>query len=167
MKKCSSCKLILSEDNFSKNKALKDWLDNLCKKCKVIAVTNSRIKNKDKVKEYSKEYNKKYKLNPEKQKILKANSIRNQFKRYSITEEEYNTILKEQNYVCAICGKPENTKWKLRLAIDHNHKCCSWRNCCWKCIRWLLCWKCNKMLWMINDDVDLLQKSIQYLQNYS
>lgn len=67
-------------------------------------------------------------------------------------------MLAEQNGVCAICEKPETTmrKGKLKaLAVDHDHE--SGR------VRSLLCQRCNMALGMVDDDVALLRKFIDYV----
>lgn len=83
-------------------------------------------------------------------------------KRFGLTAEEYIDMANAQNNVCKICNNPETSN--RRLAIDHNHKCCSGSNSCKKCIRGLLCSKCNKMLGMVNDNVEILKSAIRYLE---
>lgn len=58
-------------------------------------------------------------------------------RKFDITLEEYNTMLTEQDGVCAICKAPPDTRWK-RLAVDHDHLTGK--------IRGLLCMTCNTML---------------------
>ena len=70
-------------------------------------------------------------------------------------------MAKAQNYVCMICKKPDPYK---RLSVDHDHSCCAGDFSCGKCIRGLLCSPCNKTLGMVNDDINLLQDMIDYLQ---
>lgn len=88
---------------------------------------------------------------------------RNLERSFGMTREQYNERLKSQNYVCAICEQPEtsvdgrNATLK-NLAVDHCHK--------HKGIRELLCWRCNGTLGKINDDVELLQKMIDYLKKH-
>ena len=79
--------------------------------------------------------------------------IRNQ---YGITLEQYNNMLKAQNYSCAICGEEDEVEGR-RLAIDHCHTTGQ--------VRGLLCGKCNRGLGLFYDNEDLLQKAIQYLKN--
>lgn len=79
---------------------------------------------------------------------------------FGITLEDYNTRLKEQNFVCKICSEPEITKHhvsgKLKsLAIDHCHKTGK--------IRGILCQRCNRVLGKIKDSVDILDKMKAYL----
>lgn len=64
---------------------------------------------------------------------------------YNITIEQYNNILKVQNYSCAICG----SKRKIgahKLCVDHDHHCCPDKRSCGKCVRGLLCKGCNIVL---------------------
>src|SRR5437660_487377 len=62
--------------------------------------------------------------------------------RYGLSKEQYQCILDSQAGVCAICGRAPNGR---RLAVDHDHSCCPTRITCGKCIRGLLCEKCNAL----------------------
>jgi hypothetical protein len=62
-----------------------------------------------------------------------------------------------------IC-KQKDTSFRKRLSVDHDHACCSGEGSCGKCIRGLLCHKCNLALGAINDDINILQKMIDYLK---
>jgi hypothetical protein len=60
--------------------------------------------------------------------------------RWHLSEEDYNQMLSTQNGACAVCLiVPPNG----RLYIDHDHNCCPGNNSCGKCIRGLLCCRCN------------------------
>lgn len=88
---------------------------------------------------------------------------RNYKKYFGITIEAYEQKLKQQNYVCAICCQPEisvdpRTSSIRRLAIDHCHNSNK--------IRDLLCYRCNSTLGKIEDNVELLQKMIDYLNKH-
>ncbi len=84
---------------------------------------------------------------------------RRTFRKYGITLEQFDELFQAQDGVCAICGKPE---WvvqsgKLReLSVDHDHRTGK--------IRGLLCCNCNRALGLLNDDVDLFKRAINYLQ---
>lgn len=62
--------------------------------------------------------------------------------RYGISIADYEELLKSQNYVCAICGKPEIARRKsgisTSLAVDHNHQTGQ--------VRGLLCLRCNTVV---------------------
>lgn len=107
-----------------------------------------RDKNKEKVKEIQKKYKRN---NPDKikLKLRKASLKRN----YGITIEEYNKMLNEQNGVCAICGKTKSET----LAVDHNHTTME--------IRGLLCSHCNHVVGFAKDNIDILEKTINYLKS--
>jgi hypothetical protein len=82
-------------------------------------------------------------------------------KRYGLTRDDYVDLEKSQNGVCKICGEVE--KYNKRLSIDHDHSCCFGPKSCGKCIRGLLCSRCNKVLGQLNDNKVLLKKMIEYL----
>jgi hypothetical protein len=62
-------------------------------------------------------------------------------------------MLAAQDYACGICREPFEVG--ARICIDHDHACCpvppgaSYSRSCGKCVRGLLCVKCNTWLgWM-------------------
>lgn len=78
-------------------------------------------------------------------------------KNYGITQQEYEEILKSQNYECAICGRSDTGIERTnRLSIDHCHDTGK--------VRGLLCNWCNQGLGMFRDDSSLLDKAISYLK---
>ena len=83
-------------------------------------------------------------------------------RRYNISIEDYDKLLKKQDGKCKICGQPE--KIRKYLSVDHDHKCCDNHKSCGKCIRGLLCLRCNKMLGMAYDNIEILKSSIRYLE---
>jgi Recombination endonuclease VII len=74
--------------------------------------------------------------------------------KYGLTFKEYQSMLKIQNYRCAICGH-KNKHW-YALAVDHNHKTGQ--------IRKLLCNSCNAILGHANDCIATLKLCIQYIE---
>lgn len=86
-------------------------------------------------------------------------------KRYKLTIETYVELEKLQNGLCAICNKPETNR--KRLSVDHDHSCCpTTKNdakTCGKCIRGLICSRCNLGLGTVNDDIKILKSMISYL----
>jgi hypothetical protein len=88
---------------------------------------------------------------------IRANRLQQEL---GITQEDYDALLNAQGGTCAICHVPEN---KGHLAVDHDHSCCSGRHSCGKCIRGLLCSKCNKGIGLLNDDPELLGAAVTYL----
>lgn len=83
-------------------------------------------------------------------------------KRFGLTVENYIDLEKSQNGVCKICNLPEENR--RRLCVDHDHSCCPDTSSCGKCVRGLICFKCNTALGMVKDNPETLQKMIDYLK---
>lgn len=83
--------------------------------------------------------------------------------KYGITYDDYDRILAEQNYGCAIC-ESKDPGGRGRFHIDHNHSCCSTEKTCGKCIRGLLCHQCNTKLYVIENG--WAKKAIEYLEKW-
>ena len=84
-------------------------------------------------------------------------------KRYNITPEQYIEMLIVQDHRCAICGNKEtalhNHSGKVqKLAIDHCHITGK--------VRGLLCQDCNRGLGKFHDNLQHLQKAIDYLSKH-
>ena len=77
---------------------------------------------------------------------------------YGIEPEHYKSLLAAQGDVCAICKQPE-TVTRLgvlkKMPVDHDHKTGR--------IRGLLCSRCNTAIGLMQDDADILQSAINYL----
>jgi hypothetical protein len=77
--------------------------------------------------------------------------------KYGITLEDYNTMLKKQDYKCGICKDPLNTK--KRFNIDHNHNS--------GYVRGLLCSFCNWGLGHFKESIENLNNAVKYLEESS
>jgi hypothetical protein len=71
------------------------------------------------------------------------------FVRLGITERQFNEILAAQNHACAMCRRPFADD--QRIFADHDHNCCPYQpkrtaKTCGRCIRGLLCFRCNTAL---------------------
>jgi hypothetical protein len=71
--------------------------------------------------------------------------------KYGLTLEEYNSKFESQHGLCSICGGDA-------LALDHCHLTGK--------VRDFLCNRCNLTLGNINDNVEILNKMISYLQKW-
>lgn len=185
---CTKCEKEKNISEFSKDKRKSDKLSVWCKRCSNENSKNYYLKNRSIMLEKSKEYNKTYR-EENKEKIKELNKkyrethkeeIKKYRKKYEeshkidtrksnlkckfgMTLDDYNKKLKEQKYVCAICGQKETAidsrynKIKL-LAVDHNHETGQ--------IRELLCNKCNHGLGCFKDNIDILNNAIKYLKEH-
>lgn len=98
--------------------------------------------------------------------VVRASHLRRQF---NITIEQYEDMLESQNGVCAICSQPETKRHPTsgdtqRLAVDHDHTCCSGEKSCGKCVRGLLCARCNQTLGHL-EKARLLDGILAYVQD--
>jgi hypothetical protein len=161
MKRCSQCKKVLDLNCFYNDIRANDKLSSVCKQCHNLNNKKSKLKHRKRVQKvaliYSRSHTKeKREYYSNHKNDWKNNRLINQF---GITLENYNDLLKKQNYLCLICNKPETEvepgKSPKTLAVDHNHETGK--------IRGLLCGKCNKGIGMFEDNTNLLQSAINYL----
>ncbi len=86
------------------------------------------------------------------------------YKTYNLHPNQYNEMLKAQNYVCAICEEAETSLFHNKtdkvkmLAVDHCHKTNK--------IRALLCYRCNTFIGRVEESTELLGKMIDYLNKH-
>jgi len=78
---------------------------------------------------------------------------------YGITWDDYERMLEEQEHKCKLCGSEgflmDEKRHSMKLVVDHCHEGGQ--------VRGLLCHNCNRALGLLKDDVDTLQKAIDYL----
>lgn len=77
--------------------------------------------------------------------------------RYGITLEDYERKLEEQSGRCAICETTEPGGIGT-FHVDHDHKTGA--------VRDLLCFSCNTVLGRFDDNIELLEKAIDYLKSH-
>ena len=82
---------------------------------------------------------------------------------YNITPEQYDEILARQGGHCAMCPAVVADEAGRQLHVDHDHSCCPGDRSCGRCVRGLLCKRCNTMLGCADDDVARLLAAVQYL----
>lgn len=116
----------------------------LCKPCEKIRKSEYRKRPEVRQREYIYEMKRFYK------------------KKYGITFEDYDAMIKKQKGLCAICRKPSTKidcrlKKIQRLHVDHCHKT--------KKVRGLLCNKCNQGIGFFDDNILIFESCIRYLQN--
>jgi hypothetical protein len=84
----------------------------------------------------------------------KALEARWRAKDIALTVAQYNALLEDQNFCCAICDKHEDM-FRHGLGIDHDHFSGE--------VRGLLCVNCNALLGHAKDRIDTLERAIKYL----
>jgi hypothetical protein len=86
-------------------------------------------------------------------------------RQYGLTPEQYQALLAhcrtndKGQALCMMCNR-------IRArAVDHDHSCCSGKTSCGKCVRGLLCTRCNVFLGHSRDDTAVAYSMIDYLTN--
>lgn len=124
---------------FVKDKSVKaGWSKSLCKRC-----------NSHRAKQHAKDF-------PE---LFKSRVERYRIRKHGIEPDTYFEMLNEQDGTCKVCQETSD-----KLYIDHDHNCCNGVNSCGKCIRGLLCNRCNLLLGLAKDRSDILNSAITYLE---
>jgi hypothetical protein len=145
-KVCSICKKRKRISNFHKNIGKNDGFHTQCKMCRNEVLRREEHKDSTRVYKNSwSQYNKE---------SIKNSQLKSKF---GITLPEYNELLFKQENKCAICNNESSTNEK-DLAVDHCHKTGK--------IRGLLCHTCNLGLGHLKDDINLLNKAVDYLKNH-
>ena len=119
-----------------------------CKEIKNLYDFYGKSTTKDKTIDYKKKWRKE---NSEKEYFYNLKG------KYGITEEQLEHIKNSFNYSCMICGIEEKDL-KRKLCIDHNHTNNQ--------VRGVLCSSCNLGIGYFKDDINLIEKAIQYLDQY-
>lgn len=73
---------------------------------------------------------------------------------YGLSKDAYDTLYKETNGCCSICGLLDKTH-KNSLHVDHDHVTGN--------VRGLLCSNCNTALGKFKEDISILDKAKVYL----
>jgi len=82
----------------------------------------------------------------------KLNADWQRLKKYGLTKESYENLIKKQNNKCFICER----KFTKTPHIDHSHGTGK--------VRGLLCYPCNSGLGQFEDDIDRLKRAVKYLK---
>ncbi len=177
MKTCSICQVSKNLTEFYKETRSKDGYAHNCKKCeskrkktaeaikqRKERYKKNRVKIIAQVSEHKKKYWHKYQIKHNeyyqnnKLKWLEAGwkqkGILNEVGEY-FKMSDYNRILESQNGLCKICCT-DGTKHSKRLMVDHDHNT--------GIVRGILCGYCNTAISYLKDDVNLLNKAINYLK---
>lgn len=133
----------------------------LCKICLIEQpVTNftRNYQNKDKLqtrcKKCMSDYKKVTRAKPDQKEKSKLYGIKY---KYNLSPEEYYELISGG---CHSCGSHD------RIAVDHDHSCCSGKTTCGKCIRGVLCRRCNTVEGILKNSPECLYGLVQYMEKH-
>ena len=143
MKKCNKCNLQLTTESFRtrKNGNNLNYIYPTCKKCET-KINNANPNQKIACLKYRSKDLSKYK-----KKIKRIERV------YNISQNEYETLLNNNNGLCLGCNEKKSTD------LDHCHKTGK--------IRGLLCNGCNMALGLLNDNINTLKRLSKYLTEHN
>jgi hypothetical protein len=143
VKICNTCGNEKELELFAKGKAYKDGYRNICKRCHT-----------DKMIKY-------YKDNPQKNREkIRMNSGPGRapnWLRHKLNKEKFDQLMSLYDGKCHSC------KDRDAEVIDHDHSCCDKNRSCGKCVRGILCNKCNMALGLLNDDQSAILNLAKYI----
>lgn len=87
--------------------------------------------------------------------------------KHRLTVERRQELLESQEYVCPGCATDLRTLEPRERSVDHDHRCCPSARSCGRCVRGLLCKKCNLALGLANDSPKILRQLAAYLERTS
>jgi hypothetical protein len=146
MKRCTKCKVLKDDIEFSKLKHGKKGLQSWCKSCMVKSNKRWREKNPEKNRDQKKRWRERH---PDYMPAYQKNY--HLVTTYGITIEEYVSMYNNRDGHCDIC-----TDWFESLVVDHDHETGE--------VRGLLCFKCNLAIGMLDDNIGNLHRAIDYLK---
>jgi len=138
MKVCTICKTVKPFEDFYTNSIAQRRYN------KNIKYLNSLCK--DCANKKNKKYNK-----DNRPRLIAQQLVSHRRRLYGLNEEEYNNMILSQNNLCAICNKPSDKT----LHIDHDHTTGK--------VRGLLCSNCNLGIGLLQEDVSIFTRAIEYL----
>lgn len=133
MKICTTCKSEKELSEFFKSSSRKGGYEHRCKECKVAINRISYLRNKE---------------------SIKLRAIK---RKYNLDSEEYLDMMASG---CEVCGSFDN------LCIDHDHNCCDTygsQATCGKCVRGVLCRRCNIAEGLYKDDGVFVKNLVKYM----
>jgi len=87
-------------------------------------------------------------------------------RRYGLTPTTFAALVTKQGGRCAICGT-DKPGGQGRWHVDHDHTCCGVRkSSCGRCVRGLLCSRCNIGIGNLQDDPRIIQAALDYIAAY-
>ena len=80
---------------------------------------------------------------------------------------DFDDALAAQGGACLVCGTTSPPGNFDGWAVDHDHKCCPGsKRTCGRCVRGILCSKCNVGIGMLGDSVETLMSAVSYLMSF-
>ena len=151
-RKCSVCHKKKKLDDFYKDKKGKWGRGYVCKPCAKQKSTKDYYANHEKRKKSNRQRSQQPEVRArDRDRLLK--------RKYGLSANDYDRLLRMQQGVCAICKTDKRDKRDREMPVDHNHKT--------HAIRGILCDTCNRVIGLFGDDPETIRNAIRYLQKWN
>lgn len=159
-KTCKDCGVTKPASDFYTRPRMRDGLSSMCKPCE--CAKQSAYQKRPEVRERRNALSRARKRTPEQ---IRANRL---WSFYRLRPDQFDALLESQGGRCANLGCRSDTPGgKGTWHIDHDHDCCNRvSGICGKCIRGILCAKCNVMIGMAKESEGVLRGGADYLLAY-
>jgi hypothetical protein len=130
VKRCPRCRRDLPRDAFTRDKNRASGLKVWCRECCAAVASDPAYRQRRRESRRSRlerdpDYERRWDL----------------LRLYNITLERWDEMFTAQGGACAVCRQPAPEG--ERLHVDHDHACCPTGSSCGRCVRALLCSRCN------------------------
>lgn len=88
-------------------------------------------------------------------------------RRHRTTGKFVLSLAEAVDWRCPGCSKPLSIDGARTFHLDHDHNCCPGTTSCGKCIRGILCERCNHCLGNAGDNVQTMRNLIAYLEAHN
>jgi len=161
---CSICGEWKEYSSFTKHATMKDGYLKQCKECKRKQEKEKRKKRNEMSEEERlaarAKDKKKYKniISDERRNQKRKQTMRSLYlrRKYGITIEQYEDMHQTQEGRCGICSIEEQEAPRKILNVDHCHET--------GVVRGLLCDRCNLGIGILGDNLNSVQRALDYLQ---
>lgn len=166
LKLCVRCEVEQERSEFHRDRRRKDGLFPYCKACRY--KYDGRTPRPPRMFATKAEYDRVHRQTMPQGEKTTRHRERHLWSKFRMTVEDYDHMLTSQGGRCAICrGAEARTSSKYgrpsHFAVDHDHACCPSSESCGRCVRGLLCHRCNTAIGHLNDDPTLLLAAVAYL----
>lgn len=141
LKFCPGCSTTYPVSEFWKNARNRDGLQSKCKPCHG-SMSNAPLQG------------------PNRERYLRYRKNGHLKKTYNIDIDHYDELCVNGCWICGVV--PE--QGERRLAVDHDHSCCPGITSCGKCVRGVLCTRCNMAIGAFGDDPERIELALAYLR---
>jgi|SRR4051794_26353060 hypothetical protein len=164
MKRCRICGQTKPIDAFYRASGARDGHRNECKACNLarrrVTYAGRREREIERVKQWQRDNPERYAARMRRYRKSGRKAIANRKshlkRKYGLTPEQYDEMLRGQRGGCAICGRSPG---EFPLHVDHDHATGE--------IRGLLCVGCNNGLGLFDESEELFNAAVTYLQQRS